>query len=219
MNNAFLLVAEVVLTFGAAVLAHKTLGKYGLIAWIAVASVTANVMSAKTFDLFGMSVTDGTVMFASVFLATDILCEIYSAKDAQRSVIIGASSTIVFMCAAQIALLFTPSAYDYAHGAMETLFALNLRISISSVVMYAVANLADVYLFTKIKEATKGRHLWLRNNVATIVCNCGENFLFIIFAFLGIYSFSQCVEIALATSAIEAVVAAADTPFLYLAKR
>ena len=85
--------------------------------------------------------------------------------------------------------------------------------------MYGLANLADIWLFNRLKTATNGKHLWLRNNVATIVCNGGENFLFILLAFLGIYTFGECLVIALSTTIIEIVVAVCDTPFLYLAKR
>lgn len=126
---------------------------------------------------------------------------------------------MVLIVSTQIALLYTPSALDYAHPAMETLFSLNLRISIASAVMYFVSNMADVYLFNAIKEATEGRSLWLRNNCSTIICNCLENFGFIGLAFWGIYDPMEIIIIATSTSIVELVVAIADTPFLYLAKK
>ena len=102
---------------------------------------------------------------------------------------------------------------------MQTLFALNLRISLASMVMYFVANIADVHLFERMKEKSGGRRLWLRNNVATILCNCLENFGFIALAFAGIYDGETILTIALSTSAVEAFVAICDTPFIYLAGR
>lgn len=218
MNNA-LLFLEIAATFAAVVGMYYFFGKKGLTAWIAIASITANVLTAKSADMLGMSTTLGTVMFASNFLATDILCELHGEKAARQGVLIGLAATLVFMAAAQVALLYQPSAFDYAHGAMETLFALNLRISLSSVVMYALANLADVYLFARMREATGSRKLWLRNNVSTILCNCLENFAFIFMAFVGVYTPGECMSIALAASAVEALAALCDTPFLYLARK
>lgn len=116
-----------------------------------------------------------------------------------------------------IALAYIPSAIDYADGAMRTLFSLNLRISLASMVMYCAANLADVYLYSRLKE--RGGAMWIRNNVSTILCNCLENFGFIGLAFGGIYDFQTIMIISLSTSAIEALVALCDTPFLYLARR
>lgn len=217
MNTAILFV-EVVLAFSVVVLADRLFKSHGLTAWVAVASVVANIMTAKTSVILGMDSTLGTVLFASTFLATDILCERYGAQDARRAVFIGLASIITFTVASQLALLYAPSEYDYADGAMRTLFSLNLRISVSSAVMYFVANIADVALFEGIRKKTGEGKLWLRNNVSTILCNCLENFLFILFAFYGIYSLKECMVIAASTSVIEAVVAICDTPFLYIAR-
>lgn len=85
--------------------------------------------------------------------------------------------------------------------------------------MYFVANIADVLLYNKIKEKTGEKLMWLRNNVSTILCNCLENFFFIFFAFVGIYSMKDILIIALSTSVIEAIIGLCDTPFLYLAKK
>lgn len=219
MQNIILLIVEIVVTFGAVLLVGKVFKREGLMAWVVFASITANIVTAKCVDLFGNSAALGTVLFASTYLATDILCEKYDKADAKKAVLLGLFGIASFVIACQIALAYIPNEYDYAHESMETLFALNLRISISSAILYAVANLADVWLFDRIKKATGGKHLWLRNNVATILCNCGENFLFIVIAFIGIYSFKECMIIALTTTVIEAIVAICDTPFLYIAEK
>ena len=182
-----------------------------------MATILANVITAKNADIFGLSTAIGTVMFASTFLATDILTEYHSVQDAKKTVYIGLFADVLLIVSTQIALLYKPSAFDYADGAMQTLFALNLRISLASMVMYFVSNFADVFLFEKLKEKSGGKRLWLRNNVSTILCNCLENFGFIALAFAGIYDARTILTIALSTSIIEAIVAVCDTPFIYLA--
>ena len=216
MNN-FLIFGEVIFVFSCLLLCNKLLGKIGVITWIPLATVLANIITAKNAEIFGLSTAIGTVMFASTFLATDILSEKYSRKDARTAVYLGLFADVILICATQIALLYTPSTFDYADGAMRTLFSLNLRISIASAVMYVVANLADIYLFNKLRDVTSGRLLWFRNNVSTILCNCLENFGFITLAFFGIYDIKTIFTIAVSTSIIEMMVAILDTPFLYLA--
>ena len=217
MNNVILF-AEIVIVFSALIVCYRLFGKAGVIAWVGIATVLANIITAKNADIFGMSTAIGTVMFASTFLATDILTEFHSAKDARTAVYVGLFADVVLIVSTQIALLYAPSEFDYAHDAMQTLFSLNLRISVASMVMYVIANLGDIYLFDKLKAKAKGKRLWLRNNVATILCNCAENFGFIFLAFVGIYDGQTILTIALSTSIIEAIVAVCDTPFLYLAK-
>lgn len=219
MSNNLIVILEIVAVFGLLLAAKRLFGRTGVQAWVCIASILANLITAKNADIFGFSTAIGTVMFASTFLATDILTECYGAKYARQSVFMGLASTLTFIIASQIALLYAPSEIDYADGAMRTLFSMNLRISISSMVMYFVANMADVYLYDAIKKRMGGRAMWLRNNISTILCNCLENFLFIGFAFWGIYSMQEIVMIAVATSVIEIIVGLCDTPFLYLARK
>ena len=218
MNTLYLFL-EILICFSAVVLIGKLFGKNGLIAWVGIASVLANIITAKTSNILGLDAAQGSVLFASTFLATDILCEKYGKKEAKTGVLVGLFSSVALIVATQIALLYSPVEYDYADAPMQVLFGLNLRITASSIVMYLIANLADISVFDKLKQMTGGKWLWLRNNVATILCNCIENFGFIFLAFLGIYSAGQCFEIAIATSVIEIVAAVCDTPFAYLGRK
>lgn len=217
--NELIIIGEVIVVFSALLLCKRFFGKYGVIAWVALATVLANIITAKNANIMGLSTAIGTVMFASTFLATDILSECYSVADARKAVKLGLFADVLLIVSTQIALLYKPSPFDYAHDAMETLFSLNLQISIASAVMYYIANMADIYVFNKIKKKTDGKRLWLRNNISTILCNCLENFGFIGIAFAGVYDIGTILTIALSTSIIEALVALLDTPFLYAAKR
>ena len=219
MNNNVLLIAEVATIFGLLLFVKKMFGKEGVIAWVGLATILANVITAKNATIFGFSTAIGSVMFASTFLATDMLSECYSEQDAKKAVYLGLFSSALLIISTQIALKYIPSEIDYADGAMQTLFAMNLRISFSSMVMYFIANMADIYIFNKLKEKMNGRQMWLRNNVSTILCNCLENFGFIGLAFWGLYNLQTIMVIAFSTSVIEMIVALLDTPFLYIAKK
>ena len=217
--NEGLLFAEIFVVFSLLLLFKKVFGKFGVLAWIPLSTVMANILTVKNASIFGMNTAIGSVMFASTFLATDILTECYGVREARRGVLLGLFGVLMFMISSQIALLYSPSSIDYASGAMRELFGLNLRVSLSSVMMYFVANMADVFLYEKLRQKTKGKKLWFRNNVSTIICNCLENFLFVLFGFYGLYDFSQCMEIACSISIIEMIAGLCDTPFLYLAVR
>lgn len=217
--NELIIGIEIIVLFSILLLCKKLFSKTGVIVWVSLATVLANIITAKNANIFGLSTAIGTVMFASTFLATDILTECYSSEDAKKAINIGLFSNIILIVSTQIALLYKPSEFDYAHEAMNTLFSLNLRISIASAAMYYIANMADIYVFSKIRQKTDGKMLWLRNNVATILCNCLENFGFIGLAFAGVYNVQTILTIAISTSIVEAIVAVCDTPFLYLARR
>lgn len=217
--NELLLIVKMLAAFFAILFALKFFGKAGMYAWIAIASILANIIVAKNIEVFGIDATMGNVMFASTFLATDILTEKYGAKDAKKGVYIGLFSVLMYLAISQLCLLFMPSEIDMVHGSMTGLFTLAPRICIASVSMYFLANLLDVVLYDALRKRFDGKRMWLRNNVCTITCNGIENFGFVVLAFAGIYPVKELLIIAISTSIIEAAIAVCDTPFLYLAKR
>lgn len=84
--------------------------------------------------------------------------------------------------------------------------------------MFFLANIADVFLYNKLKVAFGGKKMWLRNNLSTIVCNCLDNFGLMFLAFYGVYPVKELLIISLTSCVIEIIIALFDTPFLYLAK-
>lgn len=217
--NELIGIIEIVVIFGLLLLTKKLFGKTGLIVWSSVALIVANIQVCKNIEIFGIATALGNVMFASTFLATDILTECYGAKEAKKSIIIGVASVILFLIGMQFTLLFRPSELDIIDTSMKTLFTLTPRVCISSLVMCALANMADVYLYDKLKKATNGKYMWLRNNICTIVCNGLENFGFMFLAFAGIFTFKDMIVMSLMGCVIEGIIALCDTPFLYLAKK
>jgi hypothetical protein len=206
-------------TFGLLVFVSRMFGKEGIYAWIGMAVVVANVFVCKSVDLFGLSATLGNVLFGTVFLATDILTELYGVKSAKKAVWIGVSMEIISIILIQLALLFIPNSLDLVQDSMKIIFGLFPRVAIASCSMFVLSNQLDVYLFEKIREKTNGKYLFLRNNVATIISQCIENYLFYIIAFFGIYSMQDLFSMTVVCCGIEILVALLDTPFLYLAVR
>ena len=84
--NELIIIVEVITVFSILLLCKKLFGKYGLIAWVGLATMLANIITAKNVNIIGLSTAIGTVMFASTFLATDILTECYSVQDAKNAV-------------------------------------------------------------------------------------------------------------------------------------
>ena len=216
--NILLGFSNIVVTFSLVVLAEKFFKKEGLYAWLAIATILANVTVCKMIDLFGFTTSLGNVLFASTFLATDIMSEKYSKEDAKRGVYLSVFSGITFIIITQLTLLFVPSTDDVVNGAMTDLFAISVKTISASMIMFFISNMADIHLYNKLKEKYPEK-MWFRNNVSTILSNCIENYFFNTLAFAGIFSFPVIISIATTTTIIEIVIALCDTPFLYLSKK
>ena len=217
MPNEILFFIELIVCFGILLLVNKFLGKEGVIAWMAIASILANILTTKNIDAFGFTYTLGTILFASNFLATDILTERFGKEEAKKGVVIGLLGSLCLIIFIQIGLAYTPSTIDYIDPSLREVFTLSLRVSVSSMVMYFIANIADVYLYDYLKNKMNGKHMWVRNNVATILCNTLENFLFMYLAFVGVFELKDIFMMAVTTSIVEIIVGLLDTPFLYIA--
>lgn len=217
--NELLLLAEMVVVFGMMLLSKKLFGKEGLYAWICLASVVANIQVSKSIDLFGISAVVGNVMFASVYLATNLLQECYGKAEARKGAYIGVASMVLFIVCAQITLLYIPSSIDVSHGAMATLFSLSLRMCAASLAMYAVSNLLNVTVYAKLNKLTSGKRLWLRSNASAILCNCLENYGFAFLAFAGIYPVVDVLMIATTGCFAEIFITLCSTPFMYIGKK
>ncbi len=217
--NLFLGIFELIVCFSGVLIMDKFFGKRGLYTWMALAVVFANIQVSKQVDIAGVSTALGNVMFASTYLATDILNEKYGDKTSRNAVKIAAGALIAYIVFAQFTQAFIPNSYDVVDPGMKTIFAMSVRITAASGFMFVLSNWVDVLLYQLIKEKTGGKHMWFRNNISTILCNCAENFGFSILAFIGTYPLLYCLEVALAGSLIEMLIAVCDTPFLYFSKR
>ena len=209
---------NIIVTFSLVVLIEKLFKKEGLYVWLSVATILANLTVCKMIDVFSFTTSLGNVLFASTFLATDIMSEKYSKKDAKKGVYISIFSGITFIIITQLTLLFIPSSDDVVNDAMKTLFGISIRTISASMIMFFISNMSDIYLYNKLKEKLPDK-MWLRNNVSTITCNCIENYFFNTLAFIGIFPMSVIISIATTTTIIEMVIALCDTPFLYLSKK
>jgi uncharacterized integral membrane protein (TIGR00697 family) len=197
------------------VLAAFRLGKNWLIAMIAVNAILMNIFVVKGMYLFGLAATGGNVLYASIFLATDLLDEYYGKKIATKAVMIGFFGSVFFLVTSQLILKFIPADYDIAQDAFKTIFTLTPRIVIGSMIAYLISQNLDVWTFAKIKQLTKGKHLWLRNNASTWTSQLVDSIIFTTIAFAGIY---PLFELILFTYIIKVIIAALDTPFIYLSK-
>lgn len=217
--NTLLFFITVIVTFGGVTLVSKFFGKNGLFAWLGMSVVVANILVCKCVDLFGLSATLGNVLFGSVFLVTDILTERFGVRTAKQAVWVGLSFEIISLVLIQIALLFIPNELDTVQSSMSLVFGLFPRTIFASITMFIFSNRLDIYLFNKLKTKTGGKYLWLRNNVATVISQCVENFLFYVIAFAGEFDFSDILVMTATCCIIEVIVALCDTPFLYLSTK
>ncbi len=223
--NEILLLLSLPLIYGSVLTAYRFFGKTGLYAWTVFATITANIEVLLLVNAFGIEQTLGNILFASTFLVTDILSECYDKTSAQTSVNLGVATSIGFILLSQLWLLYSPAANDWAMESFRTIFSNTPRVMLASVLVYAIVQRFDVWLYHRWWEFTtkrfgdSRRFLWLRNNAATLLSQLVNTLLYSFGAFGGLYDIDTLLSICLSSYAIYIVTTLSDTPFVYLARR
>lgn len=219
MYNEFFGIATFFVTFIVMVLMYRCFGKQGLIAWVAIGTIIANIQVIKTVDIFGISATLGNVMFASIYLATDILNDIYGRKVAKRAVWLGFSSTLVMIIVMQMSLHFIPAPEDISQKALSTIFDLVPRIALGSIIAYIIGQHVDVFIFSMIKKVFQSDKTFIiRAYGSTVLSSIIDTALFVTIAFMGTLPTSVVFEIFITTYVLKLVSTIFNVPFGYIAK-
>lgn len=223
--NEILLVCSILIIYGTELLFFKLFGKQGLYCFTVLATIAANIEVLIVVYAFGMEMTLGNVLFASTFLVTDIVSELYGKKEAQKAVNIGIVTSLAFIVISQWWLLYTPASSDFAMDSMRVIFSNTPRTMIVSMVVYAVVQKFDVWAyhmwwkFTEKRCGDSKKYLWVRNNGSTLISQFLNDVLFTFAAFWGIHSIGTIWNIVISSYVIYIVTSLADTPFIYAARK
>lgn len=225
MPNELLLVLSLLFAFGGLLASFRLFGKPGLYSWTVFATIAANIEVLILVRAFGLEQTLGNTLFASSFLATDILSECYGKKSANKAVYIGLATSAAFIILTVMWMQYTPSQNDWAFTSIKTIFSNTPRVMTASLAGYAVSELFDVWAyhkwwdFTAAKSGSRDRFLWLRNNVSTLFSQLINIVIFNFGAFAGTYNMPTLLNITASCYVIYIFTSLLDTPFIYIARK
>lgn len=217
MINELMWILMMILSFSSLLLIYKYLGKIGVIIWIIIATIISNIQTIKLVELFGVETSLGTVLYGTTFLATDIINLKYGEKEAKKTIVYGFLAmifTTVFMSAC---LLYIPSSNDFSNDSLKLIFTFNIRITIASLVAFAVSQLNDTWLFNKLQK--KYNKLWVSNNVSTIISQLIDTIIFIVITYVGTVNFATMFQLMLTMYIFKFIISLCDTPFMYIASK
>jgi uncharacterized integral membrane protein (TIGR00697 family) len=179
----------------------------------------ANTLGTKITTVLGIRLSVGILFMPILFVVSDIVGEVYGKREASSFVWLSSGLLVVMIGFIALCIAAEPNPTWTNQEAYKTIFGSTLRMSFASVLGFVISQLMDVFLFSKIRKATKGRMLWLRNNVSTIVAQALDT---TIFMFLAFYRITPKYDVPFIFSLIwpyflcKVVVAIIDTPLCYL---
>lgn len=188
--------------------------------------VAAEMMGTKTFPLTNFSWMQLNASVAILFIPliysiNDIIIEVYGKERARSVVRSGLVVIVLIIIFSAIATTLPPSArFAGTESAYDTIFHASLRISAASLTAFIIAQIADIYIFSRLKDKMKNHALWFRNNVSNIIALFLDTIVFMVLAF---YSFDKpfsdnwafIMSLVIPYWLIKCAMSVLDTPFVY----
>ena len=166
--------------------------------------------------LFELSV--GILPYPLTFLITDLISEIYGKKKANQVVITGIFASFfsmaILLIANRVPAIENSPIDDLT---FNKVFALSPIAVLASMIAYLLAQFVDIRIYHFWKRLTRGKMLWLRNNFSTFSSQLIDTILVVgLLSFFDVLEWSLFWGLVISGFLFKVLVAALDTPILYL---
>ena len=161
--------------------------KYTIATAIFVAGfLAANTLGTKITTILGVSVSVGIFAYPLTFMITDAVAEVYGKQKAKQIVWGALIAQLLVLLLILISIKMPPSERYTLNTEYTKIFSSSIRMIIASLIAFIVSQTYDIWAFDFWKRKTKGRFLWLRNNLSTFTSQAIDTLLFMFIAFYGI---------------------------------
>lgn len=174
--------------------------------------VVAALISSKIIMVAGFAVPAGVLAYSLTFIASDVISEMWGKERANEVVFCGFVTLVMTSALSWLAVSWPAAPFWNGQDAFASVVGSTPRIVAASLVAYLVSQKHDIWLFHFLKGRTGGKHLWLRNNLSTMLSQLIDSTIFVTIAFWGILPVG---EVILGQWIIKLAIAAIDTPIVY----
>ena len=177
----------------------------------------ANTLGLKIMPfIFDSHLSVAIFSFHFVFLATDVIGEVYGKRIAKMFVLAGFISILIFIAYSFISLAmpWSPDG-EWAKEGYNQIFGISARISFASLMAFIVAEYQDVLSFFFFREKLGIKTFWLRSLFSNIWSQLLDSVIFMVIAFAGIYSTETLISIIITWWLYKVAMGALYTPLSY----
>lgn len=190
--------------------------------------VVSNLIFQKFFywhpfnlEIFGtklFEISVGILPYPITFLITDLISEIYGKKKANQVVVTGIFASLFSLIIVYVSNSVPATSWSPVDDDMfSTVFGNTAVAVFASMMAYLLAQFIDIHIYHFWKRLTKGKHLWLRNNFSTFLSQFVDTLtILLLLCSFEIIAWDRFNGLLIAGFLFKVMIAALDTPFLYL---
>lgn len=172
-----------------------------------------NVLAAKQIDIFGFTVTCGIFVSGLIFVAQDLMTELYGVKKSREMIFSCYGIVTALIVLFQFAIMVPPSVFWDNQTAFASVLRTTLRISIASFIAYGVGSVINTFIMSELKAKTN-TGLLFRAVTSTLFGQFLDNGIFAFVAFVGVLPGSAIASMCIAGTVIEVITEIVCYPFL-----
>jgi uncharacterized integral membrane protein (TIGR00697 family) len=181
--------------------------------------LVSNVAAVKLVGLGPLTFDGGAVAFPVTYILGDLLAEVWGFRAARRAIVLGLVLSAVASTVWWLVEVAPPAAGWEGQAAFAAVLGCVPRIVVASLAGFLVGQLANAWVLVRVKAAMRGRALWVRLIVSTLVGEAADTAVFCTVAFLGVIAGAQFVGYVVAGYLYKCAIEVLALPATYAAVR
>lgn len=202
LNNELLFLIHLIIVIIATVIMTSR-GKEGLISFLCVQAILANLFVIKQITLVGCAATSSDVYIVGSVFSLNLLQEYFGKETARKTIWLSFLLLLFYTIVSQIHICYLPSASDFAHTAYFALFSFMPRLTIASIGVYLAVQYFDTFFYGLLRVLLRNKFLFARNILSITVSQLLDTILFSFFGLYGIID--NLISVALISYSIKIV--------------
>ena len=167
-----------------------------------VCLIAANLLETKVIQIGSLTVTAGLLVFPISYIINDCIAEVWGFKKARLIIWSGFAMNFFVVALGLIAVAIPAAPFWEGEEHFDFVFGMVPRIVAASLMAFLVGSFLNAYVMSKMKVASRGRHVSARAILSTLAGETADSLIFFPVAFGGIIAWREllimmCIQIIL----------------------
>ena len=177
----------------------------------------SNIIAGKMWALTpSITLPAAVILFPVTYIFGDIFTEVYGFKKARMIIWLGFGCSFFAVLIYLITIKLPHPGFWESQGAYETVMGTTWRVAIASFAGYLFGEFSNSIILSKLKVVTKGKNLWIRTILSTVVGEGFDSVIFITISFWGTMDNSVVLKMILFQYLFKVAYEIIFTPLTYL---
>lgn len=157
----------------------------------------SNLIAGKMMALGSITLPAAVILFPITYILGDVFTEVYGFKSMRTVIWAGFACSAFAVGIYMITIILPHPDFWTNQEAYETVLSTTPRVFIASLAGYLFGEFSNAMILSKLKVATKGKRLWVRTILSTIVGEAFDTIIFISISFWGTMDSSVLLQMML----------------------